>query len=809
VPLASLPPEALRRVCDEGAFAFETTAALEPLPGPLGQERAVEAIRLGAAMGRDGHHVFVLGAAGAGKRRLAEALLAERAAREPVPSDWCYLHDFADPRRPRAVELPPGTGARLARDMEALIDELKAAVPAAFESEDYRTRLQMMHKRLEEEREQAMAELGRRAQARGVGIVRTPVGLAVAPVRDGEVLEPERFQKLAPEERERIQKDLAEMQEALAALVRSFPAAERRHREQVKEMNREVALFAVGHLIDDLRGRHAALPPVLAHLDAVQKDVVDNVHDFLVAADGAEEALAGQIRRLFTETPAFRRYQVNALVDRTGLAGAPLVQEDLPTLAALVGRIEHQAHFGSLVTDFTLLRSGALHRANGGYLLLDARRLLTQPFAWEELKRALRSGLVRIEPLERRFGSSAGAALEPCPIPLSVKVVLFGERSLYYLLAELDPEFSRLFQVAADLEDDVPRAQGGELRFARLLARLVAEEKLRPLTRGGVARTVEQAARLAGDSTRLTARVDDLIDLLREAERAAADGGRDSIEAADVQAAVDGQRRRAGRVPERVRRAIADGTLLVDTAGAEVGQVNGLSVVTLAGQSFGRPSRITARVRLGRGEVVDIEREVELGGPIHSKGVLILGAFLGARYAADRPFSLRASLVFEQSYGGVEGDSASSAELYALLSALSGLPIRQGLAVTGSVNQMGKIQAIGGVNEKVEGFFEVCAGRGLTGEQGVLIPASNAKDLMLRGEVVEAARAGRFAVWAVESVDQGIELLTSVPAGEPGADGRYPPESVNGRVAARIEALAATARALARTDESRGAEPSR
>jgi len=809
VPLASLPPEALRRICDEAGLPFETTATLEPLPGPLGQERAVEALRLGAAMRRDGHHVFVLGAAGAGKRRLTEALLAERAAQEPVPCDWCYLHDFGDPRRPRAVELPPGLGARLARDMEALIDELKAAVPAAFESEDYRTRLQMMHKRLEEEREQGMAELSRRAKERGVGIVRTPVGLAVAPVREGEVLEPDQFQKLPQAEREQIQKDLAEMQEALGALVRSFPAAERRHRELVKEMNREVALFAVGHLLDDLRARYPDLPAVRAHLDAVQKDVVDNVHEFLVSSDGQEEALAGQIRRLFTETPAFRRYQVNALVDRTGLAGAPLVEEDLPTLAALVGRIEHQAHFGALVTDFTLLRAGALHRANGGYLLVDARRLLTQPFAWEELKRALRSGVVRIEPLERRFGSSAGSMLEPAPIPLSVKVVLFGERRLYYLLAELDPEFQRLFQVAADLEDDVPRAEGGELRFARLLARVAIEEKLRPLTRSGVARTVEQAARLAGDATRLTVRVDDLIDLLREADRSAADAGRAAIEAADVQAAVDGQRRRAGRIPERVRRAIADGSLLVDTAGAQVGQVNGLSVVTLAGQSFGRPSRITARVRLGRGEVVDIEREVELGGPIHSKGVLILSAFLGARYAADRPFSLSASLVFEQSYGGVEGDSASSAELYALLSALSGLPIRQGLAVTGSVNQHGRIQAIGGANEKVEGFFEVCAGRGLSGEQGVLLPAANAKDLMLRQEVVEAARAGRFWVWAVESVDQGIELLTGVPAGEPGPDGRYPPESVNGRVAARLEALVAAARAFSRPDELRSPEPAR
>jgi predicted ATP-dependent protease len=797
VPSSPLPPETLCRRCDPASLPFETTADLEPLAEALGQERAVEALRFGAAIRGDGYHVFALGPPGVGKRRLAERLVAERAAREPVPPDWCYLHDFQDPQRPRALSLPAGAGARLRRDMDALVDELKAAVPAAFESDEYRTRLQMMHKQLEEEREQAMSALSVKAKERGVGIVRTPLGLAVAPVRDGEVLEPEQFHKLPAEEQARIQKDLAEMQDQLAALVRSFPANERKHREKVKEMNREVALYAVGHLIDELRKRYADSPEVVAHLDAVQKDVVENVHDFLAAADGGEEAPSAQMRRLFTETPVFRRYQVNVLVDRTGLTGAPLVFEDLPNHAALAGRMEHQAHFGALVTDFTLLRAGALHKANGGYLLLDARRLLQQPYAWEELKRALRSRLARIEPFERRLGFGGGSTLEPRPIPLDVKVVLFGERILYYLLAELDPEFSTLFKVAADFEDDVPREPGGELRFARVLARLVKEERIRPLDRGGAARVAEHAARLAGDAGKLTARMDDITDLLRESDHAAAERGRGVIGAADVQAAIDGQIRRADRIRARMQEVIAEGTVLIDTAGSQVGQVNGLSVVSLGRFAFGRPSRITARVRLGKGEVVDIEREVELGGPIHSKGVLILAGYLGARYAADRPFSLSASLVFEQSYGGVEGDSASSAELYALLSALSGLPVRQALAVTGSVNQMGSIQAIGGVNEKIEGFFDVCRERGLTGDQGVLVPAANVRHLMLREDVVEAARQGRFRVWAVETVDQGIELLTGVPAGERGPEGRFPPDTVNARVAARLEALAEAARAFA------------
>jgi predicted ATP-dependent protease len=803
VPFSPLPPQTLCRRCDPASLPFETTAELEPLAEALGQERAVEALRFGAAIRRDGYHVFALGPPGVGKRRLAERLVAERAAREPVPPDWCYLHDFQDPQRPRALSLPAGAGARFRRDMDALVDELRAAVPAAFESDEYRTRLQMMHKQLEEEREQAMSALSVKAKERGIGIVRTPLGLAVAPVREGEVLEPEQFHKLPAEEQARIQKDLTEMQDQLAALVRSFPANERKHREKVKEMNREVALYAVGHLIDELRKPYADIPEVVGHLDAVQKDVVENVHEFLAAADGGEEAPSVQMRRLFTETPVFRRYQVNVLVDRTGLAGAPLVFEDLPTHAALAGRMEHQAHFGALVTDFTLLRAGALHKANGGYLLLDARRLLQQPYAWEELKRALRSRLARIEPFERRLGFGGGSTLEPHPIPLDVKVVLFGERILYYLLAELDPEFSTLFKVAADFEDDVPRDAGGELRFARVLARLVKEEGMRPLDRGGAARVAEQAARLAGDAGKLTARMDDVTDLLRESDHAAAERGRAVIGVEDVQSAIDGQIRRADRIRKRMQEVIAEGTVLIDTAGSQVGQVNGLSVMTLGRFAFGRPSRITARVRLGKGEVVDIEREVELGGPIHSKGVLILAGYLGARYAADRPFSLSASLVFEQSYGGVEGDSASSAELYALLSALSGLPVRQALAVTGSVNQMGRIQAIGGVNEKIEGFFDVCRERGLTGDQGVLVPATNLRHLMLREDVVEAARQGRFHVWAVETVDQGIELLTGVPAGERGADGAFPPDTVNARVAARLEALAEAARAFAAAGDAR------
>ncbi len=790
----SLSPEELCRRCDPSRLPFQTTAELEDLDLPLGQDRAAEALRFGTAIQQDGYNVFALGPPGVGKESLVFRVLGRRAAEEKAPSDWCYLNNFEDRHRPRAVELPAGRAVRFRADMQKLVEELRVAIPAVFEGEEYRTRLSVLEKQLEEKREEAMRRVQEHAREKGVAMVRTPMGIALAPTRDGEVLDPEHFRQLPAEDQQRVQKDIAALQEELGAVLRSVPQLERDHRERVKDMNKEVALFAVGHLIDDLRARYADLKAVLEHLEAVQRDVVENVHDFL--GGGEAEDAASQIRKLLAETPSLHRYGVNVVVDHAGSKGAPVVTEDLPNHPNLVGRIEHHAHFGTLVTDFTLIRAGAFHRANGGYLVLDARKVLTQAFAWDDLKRALRAREIRIEPPERLVGLSGAASLEPEPIPLRVKVVLTGERLLYHLLAAYDPDFLELFKVAADFDDQIDRSQGNELDYARLVATLARSGGLRPFDREAVARVVEQAARLAGDGEKLSAHLQGIADLLREASHLAGEAGRGTVGRAEVQAAIDGQIRRADRVRQRIQEEIGRGTILIDTRGATVGQVNGLSVYQLGQFAFGSPSRITARVRMGKGEVVDIEREVELGGPIHSKGVLILAGFLGARYAADRPLTLSASLVFEQSYSGVEGDSASSAELYALLSALAGLPVRQSIAVTGSVNQLGEVQAIGGVNEKVEGFFDVCRARGLDGSQGVLLPASNVKHLMLREDVVEAVRAGQFRLWAVDHVDQGIEVLTGVPAGERGPDGRWPEGTVNARVAARVAEMAERARAF-------------
>jgi lon-related putative ATP-dependent protease len=799
-----LAPEQLCRRCDPSALGFETTETAQPLTEPLGQQRAVDALELGVSMKHPGYHVFAMGPSAMGKRTVVERVLRARAEKEPVPSDWVYLHDFTDPHHPRAVELPAGTGAKFRKDMDKLLDELKAAVPAAFESDEYRARLQSMHKRIGEERERAMNELAHRAEARSIAIIRTPVGLAMAPVRNGEVLEPDAFKQLSKEEQERIERDVAALQDELATLLRSFPAQERRHREAVKEMNREVTRNAVEHLINELAERYRAHPTLVEHLVAIQDDVIDNVREFLGSAEGGEDATQLQMRKLLAETPAFRRYQVNVLVDNSKLTGAPIVFEDLPTHAALVGRMDHEAHFGALVTDFTQLRSGALHRANGGYLVLDARRLLSQPLAWEELKRVLRSGVVRIEPAERRFGLSGGASLEPQPIALNLKVILLGDRPLYFLLCELDPEFSDLFKIAADFEEELDRDGDGERRFAQLVARLVREEKLAPFAADAVARVIEESSRWARDSARLSVRIDAVADLLRESAQIATRAPQSEPTSAivrreHVQSAIDARQYRSDRVRRRVHDAIRDGVIFVDTDGARVGQVNGLSVAMLGQVAFGQPSRITARVRLGKGEVIDIEREVELGGPLHSKGVLILSSYLGATFARDRPLSLSASLVFEQSYGGVEGDSASCAELCALLSALAELPVKQSFAITGSVDQHGRVQAIGGVNEKVEGFFDVCSARGLSGSQGVLIPRSNVRHLALRPDVIEAVREGRFSLYAIETVEQAASLLMGVPFGARADDGTFATDTLGAKVTARLEAFSEAVKSFAQS----------
>jgi predicted ATP-dependent protease len=811
-----LPAEALFTACDEAVLSFATTAELPAAVEIVGQGRATEALRLALGMKAAGYNLFALGPSGVGKFTFVRHAVEKAAQRWPTPPDWCYINNFAEPHRPKALELPSGRGRPLQQEAQRLIEELQQAIPAAFETDEYRNRKSAIQEQFKERQEEAFSALQAEGRENDVALIKTPMGLALAPTKDGDVLSPQDFEQLSAEEKRRRQQASERLQKELEAFLREVPRWEREQREQLRTLNRETTQYAVGHLIDEMKKHWEDLPAVLDHLEAVRADVIENVEDFLPKEQTPQLLIAAATGRAPQGPIAspFRRYQVNVIVDQhqrangdSAQAGAPVVYEDHPTLPNLVGRIEHIAQFGTLMTDFMLIKAGALHRANGGCLILDVRRVLMNSFAYETLKRVLRSGCIRIESVAESLGWSTTITLEPEPIPLDVKVILLGDPLLYYLLSAYDPEFSELFRVAADFDTRMDRDAAGTQAYAQMIATIAGTAKLKPIDRGGVARLIEHGARVAGDAGKLTTHADMLKSLLCEADFWAGEADAGTIGRAHVQQAIDARTYRSDLLRARIQEEIGRGTLVIETDGARVGQINGLAVIQLNHFAFGRPSRISCRVRLGKGEVIDIEREVALGGPLHSKGVLILSAFLSSRYAREQPLSLNASLVFEQSYSGVEGDSASSAELYALISALAEIPIRQSLAVTGSVDQQGRVQAIGGVNEKIEGFFDICVARGLSGEQGALIPAANVKHLMLRADVVAACREGRFAVYAVETIDQGIALLTGMPAGTADEKGEYPLGTVNRAVANRLAGFVRKAVRLAR--EAEGAKGNR
>ena len=791
---AALPVDSLCWRCLPDHFSFETTDDLEDLTEVIGQDRAVEAIRFAIGMRQSGYNLYALGPEGMGKHTVVRAFLDEQAAQEVAPADWCYVSNFKDQRAPRAMQLPAGRGSQFQVDMVQFVVDVRDALRNGFESDEYRTRRKVIEEEFKERQEKVLEEVEQEAREKSISLLRTPVGFTFAPVSDGQVISAEVFQGYPQAERERVEKEIKALQEKLQEVLQKAPVWVKDTRDKIRQLNDETALFAVAHLIAALQQRYSDLPAVGRFLDEVRDDVVEHVEE--IVAEVPKGQSGGIAAELEDGHPVLRRYRVNLVVDNAGLARAPVVYEDDPTYDRLLGRTEHRAEMGTLLTDFHLIRAGALHRANGGYLILDARKLLTGPMAWEGLKRALLAGEVRIQSAAQVMGVLTTISLEPEPIPLDVKVVIVGERMIYYALAQMDPEFPRLFKVAADFDERIARNTDNDLLYARLIKSLVQKEGLKLFDRGGVARALEFSAREAGDSERFSMQIETLSDLLHEADFLAGQAGRKTVGAEDVERAADARIYRLDRVRERLQEEIERGTVVIDTDGEEVGQINGLSVMSVGGFAFGRPSRITARIRLGKGEVVDIEREVALGGPLHSKGVLILSGYLSAHYASDRPLSLSASLVFEQSYGGVDGDSASSAELYTLLSAIAGVGLAQYLAVTGSVNQHGEVQAIGGVNEKIEGFFDLCTARGLTGRQGVLIPASNVKHLMLHRRVVEAAEQGRFHVYPVETIDQGLEILTGMPAGVRDDDGGFPEGSFNALVESRLIELADKRRAF-------------
>jgi len=777
-----LDPPQLYKPCSTEELKFGSTEELEDIDITVGQERAIEAIKFGIHIQKNGYNIFAMAPAGTGKLTTVKQLVGHVASRQAIPSDWCYVNNFNLPAKPSAIKLLPGQGNYFKTDMEQLIDELSVAIPAAFDGDEYRSREGEIESQSRQREINGLSQLRDKAANAHVILVETATGYAFSPAdENNEIISPEQFNKFDKDKQHEIQKSIIDLQEDLTKLLKNFPAWRKETKRKLQALNREVAELAVNHTIDELIEKYAKQEAILGYLNDVQKDIIEHVRDFLPRSEKAISFMESP-----QESNPFKRYQVNVMVDFSNTKTAPVIFEDHPNYSNLLGRIDHQAYMGSLVTDFTMIKPGALHKANGGYLILDARKLLIQPYSWETLKRTLQAHEIRIESLERALSLISTSSLEPEPIPLNVKVILVGEPLIYYLLSAYDPEFYNLFKVAADFDDSVSRENSSH-DYARLLATIARREKLRPLSQNAVARVIEHSSRMVGDAEKLLTHLATIKDLLTESDYWAEENGHIHIINGDVQQAIDNKTRRLDKIREKLYEHIDRGTVMIDTEGKVTGQINALSVLQLGEFSFGQPSRVTATTRLGSGKVVDIEREIELGGAIHSKGVLILSSFIAAKYARKTPFSIAASLVFEQSYGHVEGDSASLAELCAILSSIALVPLRQDIAITGSINQLGFVQPIGGVNEKIEGFFDICAKKGLTGSQGVIIPDSNIKHLMLRWDVVHAAQSGQFHIYAVTTADDALELLTGIEAGIANEEGIFPPESFNGQVEGQLQ----------------------
>lgn len=773
----ALTPDVLYHTCDVSTLKFNTTDELDISKEIIGQSRALEALDFGVGIKHDGYNLFVTGSAGLGKHTIVKQLLETKKADSPQPSDWCYINNFKLQHNPNILELPAGYGNKLRNDMKQLIEDLLAAIPVAFETDNYHAGVKEIQDELTNIEKDEFSKVDKKSISQNIALVRTPGGYTLSPMRDNKVLTPNEFKELSEKEKEEIKKKTDEIEKDINAILRKVPIWERETRKKLKLYNREVTRITVDQFINELREKYSDLPYLLNFINDVENEIVNDADAFLPKNENIIS-----IPGLEQPKVSFAQYEVNVLVDNSDVEGAPVIYEDNPTYNNLMGRIERVAQYGTLFTNFTLIKAGALHRANGGFLIIDAHRLLTSPFAYEGLKRALRAQEVRIESLEKMLSVTSTTSLEPDPIPIDLKVIITGDRWLYFLLKKYDPEFNQLFKVTADFAEEIDRNSENTFLYARLIATFQHEQKLKAFDQKAVALIIEDCSRKIEDAEKISLHLENLLDLLRESDYYANKEKHEVVQRSDVQLALDARIRRLDQYRELVHEQVLRGTYLLDTEGSKIAQVNGLSIIQLDSYSFGRPSKITATARLGSGKVIDIEREVELGGSIHSKGVLILSSFLANRYAHDQPLSLSASLVFEQSYGIVEGDSASVAELCALLSALAKLPIDQSFAVTGSVNQLGQVQAIGGVNEKIEGFFDICKARGLTGSQAVIIPASNVKHLMLRNDVVNAVKEKQFNVYAVEIIDQVIELLTGKTAGIADDNGIFPDDSVNGIV---------------------------
>ena len=775
----------VRWTCDPADLPFASTADLSPPDALIGQERAERSLEFGVDIRSRGFNIYAAGTPGTGRTSMVMAQLQAEAARHPTPNDWCYVHNFADSRRPRALRLPAGQAPTYRARLQDVVETLSHELQRAFDTEQYQRQRDALTQAVQTERRETFREFEERAAAAGFALTQSPVGLSVTPRDDGRPESSEPPGDAPEAERERIRSTSRELQDRLARLLRRLRRRQREVRSTLNDLNADVARSVAKPLLDDLREEYAVLPDVTAHLDAVEAHVTQNHENFLES-----DAATLPAQRPGPAPDPYLPYRVNVLVTHRPGTGAPLVRDTHPTHPHLFGRVESRTELGVSVTDFTLIQPGALHRANGGYLVLAADDLLQSGASYAALKRALRNERVRIESVADDLGLPLATRLEPEPIPLDLKVALVGPPDVYALLYELDPDFGELFKVLAEFETEIDLNADNTARYAQFIAARCADEDLRHFDRSAVARVVEEGVRLAGDRSKLSTRFGDVSDIVREAEYWARRRGADLVTEADVWASIDERIRRSNLLETRIRERMADGTVMIDAAGSAVGQVNGLTVIGMGNHEFGQPNRITARVFAGRDGVISIDREAKLSGPIHDKGAMILAGFLNGVFGLSGPITMSATIAFEQSYWGVEGDSASLAELLALLSALSDYPLDQGLAVTGSINQHGHVQAVGGVTQKIEGFYDLCVSQGLTGRQGVLIPASNVRNLTLRRDVAGAVADGRFHVHAAAHVAEAVELLTGRPAGAQDAVGRFVSDSVLGAAQARLDQFA-------------------
>lgn len=778
-----LHPEAIYRVCDPELLPFKTTETLEAYAGFFGQERAIEALEFGVGMHRPGYNLFVMGNPHTGRFSFAMESLRAVAKKERKPGDWVYLNNLKDRRHPTALQLPAGKAQQFKRDVKNLLEAVIAELPAAFENPAYQRKKATIERGFNRLYDQAIEQVERRAREHSIAIYRDAGSIGFTPVADGQAMDEAAFSQLSEETRDAFTRAIGELEEYLNDCLTELPQWRREAADKMKHLDRDTARATLNPLFQPLKDKYSNIPGTVDYLEQLETSLVKNSAEII---DEKPEQRSDSSRRNSLEDT----YGVNLLVDNHKIKGAPVVHESHPTYENLFGRIEYSSDMGALVTSYQLIRPGALHQANGGYLVLEAEKLLEQPFVYAALKRALKSHEIRIESPASELTGISTITLDPKAIPLSVKVVLIGSRNIYYLLQELDHDFEKTFRVVVDFDEDVARTPHAIRNYARLMKTLVDEEHLAPLTRNAVARLVEHSSRLASDQEQLSAHIGELVDLLCEADFKRRKGNDRYIDAKHVAMALDAKERRTSRLSEKIRDSIINETVLIDTSGEAVGKSNGLTVLQVGDVSFGTPARITATVYPGNRGIVDIEREVTLGQPIHSKGVLILSGYLGHQYAQDFPLTLSASIALEQSYGYVDGDSASLAEICTLISALTHIPIRQQFAITGSINQYGEVQAIGGVNEKIEGFFQLCLLRGLTGKQGVVIPRANVRNLMLKKEVVDAVREGLFHVHAVSHVDQCLEILMGRKAGNRKDDGSFTQRSVNHKVVLRLRELA-------------------